>query len=383
MKKSLILGLSAGLVLPRHVSRQTGTYQISDLRANYMSVYDFGLANALAVVVQQMQTYNGVLNSSLLALTETTTERSEASPAAISRGMAKVDEFGVVRTQKSGKSYGRGFPLDRYQDGTGWTEDFWARASVADMMVMTDSVQLGHTNNVRSALADALYNPIQRVLSEYVDPAIGYQILDNLFVKPLYNADGEIPSVGPAGQSFDGTHNHYLFSDGLTGDALDALTNTVGEHTTGNSLVIYCNVVDASKFRALAGFVPAVVAQVTPATTTASTTVPLDVSRTDDKFIGYTASGIPVYIKPWALQNYALCINLTGPRAIKRRVSSIPLLRGLRIKGENGEVSLYSRYWEDNFGFGVSNRAGAAVLYFAAGAVAYVAPATVSQYGLN
>ena len=382
-KRSLILAAgvlsAARLTLPTHVARQTGTFQIADLRANYMSVYEFGTANALAVITQQLQTYNGVLTSSLLALTETTTERSESSPAATQRRMAKVDEFGLVRTQKSGRSYIRGFPLERVQDATGWTEDFWARASVADMMTMTDQVMLGHTNDVRSALADALYNPIQRVLSEYVDPALGYQLLDNLFVKPLYNADGEVPSVGPAGQSFDGAHNHYMFSSGLTTDALEALTNTVGEHSTGNSLVIYCNVVDASKFRNLAGFVPAVVSGVTPATTAASTSVPLDVSRTDDKFLGFTAAGIPVYIKPWAIQNYALCINLNGPRAVKRRVSSIPLLRGLRIKGENGEVNLFARYWEDNYGFGVSNRAAAAVLYFATGAVAYVAP--VTNYG--
>ena len=381
MKK--LLSLSAALILPAHVAQQTGTYQISDLRANYMSVYEFGLGNALAIVTQQMQTYNAVLNSALLALTETTTERTEASPAATTSGFSEVDEFGLVRTQKGGKSYGRGFPLGRFQDGTGWTEDFWARASVADMLVMTDRVQLGHTNTVRGKLAEALYNPIQRLLSEYVDPAIGYQTIDNVFVKPLYNGDGEVPGTGPAGQAFDGTHNHYLFNNGLTGDGLDTLTNTVGEHTTGNSLVIYINVVDASKMRATPGFVPAVVSGVTPATTVASTTTPLDVSRTDDKFIGYTGGGIPVYIKPWALQNYALCINLTGPRAIKRRVSSVPLLRGLRIKGENGTVNLFARYYEDNFGFGISNRAGAAVLYFAAGAVAYVAPQTITQYGLN
>lgn len=364
------------IILPAHTSRQTGTYQISDLRANYMSVYEFGMANALAVVTAQLTAYNATLAASLAALTETTTARTEASPGTSNRRMQPVDEFGKVRTQKTGKAYGRGFPLERFQDATGWTEDFWARASVADMMVMTDSVQLGHTNEVRNQLAGALYNPVQRQLREYVDPAIGYQILDNVYVKPLANADGEVPSVGPSGQSFDGNHNHYLFSNGLTDAAVESLSNTVGEHSTGNSLVLYVNMVDASKVRALPGFVPATIAAVNPGANITTTTTPLDVTRTDDKFIGYTAAGIPVYIKPWALQNYMLCINLNGPRAIKRRVSDVALLRGLRIKGENGEVNLFARYWEDNFGFGVSNRVAAAVLYFATNASAYVAPAS-------
>ena len=363
------------IVLPAHVARQTGTYSLNDLRNNYMSIYQFGIGNALAVVTAQLAAYNATLNNSLAVLTETTTERTESAPAMINGRMAPVDEFGKVRTQKGNDSYGRGFPLDRFQDATGWTEDFMVRANVSQLVVMTESAQLRHTNEVRAGLVNALYQPVQRALTEYVDPAIGYQTISGVYVKPLLNADGEVPSVSPSGTSFDGNHNHYLFNSGLTSDALDSLTNHVGEHSTGNSLVIYINAVDASKMRAVAGFIPATIQAVTAASTVASTTTPLDVSRTDDKFIGYTASGIPVYIKPWALQNYALCLNLNGPRAIKRRVPNVAPLQGLRIKGEMGVVNLFARYWEDNFGFGVSNRAGAAVLYFATGAVAYVAPA--------
>lgn len=362
------------ILLPQHSARQTGTYQISDLRANYMSIYQFGLANALAVVTAQLVAYNTMLSESLATLTTTTTERQEASPGSANVRMMPVDEFGLVRTQKNGLSYGRGFPLERYQFATGWTEDFMAQGTVSDLVIMTDSAQLAHTNQVRQDMAQALYNPIQRVLREYTNPAIGFQTLTGVFVKPLFNADGEIPSTGPAGQIFDGTHNHYLFSNGLSVTALDALTNTVGEHSTGNSLRIYINAIDASLMRATAGFVPALIAQVVAPNNTFSTTTPLDVSQTDNKFIGYTSSGIPVLVKPWALQNYALCINLGGVKPLKRRIHPAPILQGYRIKGDQGEVSLFSRYWEDSFGFGISNRAGASVLYFATGASVYVAP---------
>lgn len=360
------------LILPAHIARQTGTYQLSDLRNNYMSLYQFGLPNALAVVTAQLTAYNALMNASLAALTTTTTERQEASPGTANTRMMPVDEFGKIRTQKGNTSYGRGFPLERYQYATGWTEDFMAQGTIADMVIMTESAQLAHTNQIRQDLAQALYNPVQRVLKEYTTPNIGYQILTGVYVKPLFNGDGEVPSVGPSGQTFNGSHNHYLFSDGLTTAALDALTNTVGEHSTGNNLVIYINAVDASAMRATPGFVPAVISQVNAPNNTFSTTVALDVSRTDDKFIGYTASGIPVSIKPWARQNYALCLNLAGPKPIKRRIHTAPMLQGYRIKGENGEVTLFARYMEDNFGFGVSNRAAAAVLYFATGATVYV-----------
>jgi len=360
-------------------ARQTGVYSIQDLRANSLSIYQFGLNNALAVVSQQLAAYNYTMNSALAALTETTTERTEASPSTINRRMRQVDEFGLTNTQKAGKNYGRGFPLDRYQDATGWTEDFMAAASIGDMVTMIDSFQLAHTNEVRFALAAALYTPIQRVLREYVDPAIGYQTLTNQFVMPLYSGDGEIPSVGPSGQAFDGTHNHYTAVDNLTASDLDTLANNVGEHTAGNKIVIYINQVDAAKFRAMANFVAATVATVINPTTGATTTENLDNSRTDDKFLGYTAGGYPVYIKPWAIQNYALCLNLNGAKVIKRRISKIPMLQGLRIKGVNGTVNLFAQYMEDSFGFGVSNRAGGAVLYFGprpngATSPTYVAP---------
>lgn len=367
------------IIIPRMSARQTGTYNIQDLRNNYLSIYQFGLSNALAVVSQQLQAYNYSLNSSLATLTETTIERTEAAPSVISRRMAPVDEYGKARTQKAGQNYGRGFPLERFQDATGWTEDFMAGASIRDMVVMTDSVQLAHTNEVRIGLAQAVYTPVQRILREYVDPALGYQTLTGQFIMPLFNGDGEIPSVGPSGQAFDGTHTHYTAVDTLAASDVDTLTNNVGEHSTGNQIVIYINQANAGQVRALTGFVPATIAQVINPLTGAVTTANLDVTRTDDKFLGYTAGGIPVYIKPWALLNYLLCFNLNGPKIIKRRVSKIPMLQGLRIKGVNGEVNLFAQYWEDSFGFGVSSRASGAVLYFGprpTGAVVatYVAP---------
>jgi len=367
------------IIVPQIKARQTGVLSLQDLRANGLSIYTFGLNNALAVVSQQLGAYNYSLNSSLATLTETTTERTEASPGTINRRMAPVDEYGLARTQKAGKNYGRGFPLDRFQDATGWTEDFMAAASIGTMVTQMDSIQLAHTNEVRIALAAALYTPVQRVLREYVDVATGYQILTGQYVMPLYNGDGEIPNVGPSGQSFDGTHTHYTAVDNLTASDLDTLANNVGEHSTGNNIVIYINQVDASKFRAMANFVAATVAQVINPLTGAVALDNLDNTRTDDKFIGYTAGGYPVFIKPWALQNYALCLNLNGPKVIKRRISKIPMLQGLRIKGMNGVVNLFAQYVEDSFGFGVSNRAGGAALYFGprpAGATVatYVAP---------
>ncbi|EYB67027.1 hypothetical protein DEIPH_ctg052orf0022 [Deinococcus phoenicis] len=376
--------LSLALYLPR--VGQTGTYNLADLRANDQTLGDFGIPNALAVLTAQIVAYNAQMNESLARLVEVTTERVEAAPVPAGLRMVRTDEYGNAATQKGGTTEGRGFPLETMQVATGWTEHFGLVGSVRDFMQMNDQAQLAHTTAIREDLARALYNPQERPVTETltVGPFVRPEVFANVKVKPLYNGDDEVPPLGPNGKRFEAGHNHYLASDGLGETAVDELTTTVGEHSTGNSLVIYINEADAAAFRALSGFASNTVAQVIGPNNQVQTNVALDVSRTDDRHIGFTASGIPVWTKPWAIPGYALCLNLNGPRALKMRVPAQAVLRGLRLKGQEGNTVLKAQTWEASHGFGASNRGAAAILNFGpkpqgAPADVYAAPALVEE----
>lgn len=370
--------------LPR--ARQTGTYNLTDLRANDMTLAEFGVPNALAVLTGQLAIYNAQLTNSMSVLASVTTERLEYAPIGSGMRMTPVDEYGNARTQKGGGSQGRGFPLATNQAATGWTEHFGLIGTVREFMRMTDDAQLAHTTSIREALAYALYNPQERPLVEslVLGPYARPEVFNDVKVKPLYNGDGEVPEVSPSGKRFEAGHNHYLGSDGLDASAVEALVQTVGEHSTGNNLIIYINEADAAAFRALPGFATNTVAQVIGPNNQVQTTVNLDVTRTDDRQIGFTAGGIPVATKPWAIAGYALCMNLNGPKALKMRVPAQAVLRGLRLKGQEGNTVLKAQTWEATFGFGASNRGAAAILNFGpkpqgAPANAYAAPAIVED----
>lgn len=370
--------------LPR--ARQTGTYNLTDLRANDMTLAEFGVPNALAVLTGQLAIYNAQLTNSMSVLASVTTERLEYAPIGSGMRMTAVDEYGNARTQKGGGSQGRGFPLATNQAATGWTEHFSLIGTVREFMRMTDDAQLAHTTSIREALAYALYNPQERPLVEslVLGPYARPEVFNDVKVKPLYNGDGEVPEISPSGKRFTSGHNHYLGSDGLDASAVEALVQTVGEHSTGNNLIIYINEADAAAFRALPGFAVNTVAQVIGPNNQVQTTVNLDVTRTDDRQIGFTAGGIPVATKPWAIAGYALCMNLNGPKALKMRVPAQAVLRGLRLKGQEGNTVLKAQTWEATFGFGASNRGAAAILNFGpkpqgAPANAYAAPAIVED----
>lgn len=374
----------ARIHLPR--ARQTGTFNLADLRASDQSLAEFGVTNALAVLTAQITAYNNLLTSSMAALVDQTTERFEAAPIMAGMQMVDVDEYGNSRTQKGGSSAGRGFPLMTKQIATGWTEHFGLIASVSQFVAMNDQAQLAHTQAIRTELSKAFYNPTSRALTEslVLGPYVRPEIIGGVQVKPLYNGDDEVPPVSPNGATFSSGHNHYLGSDGLSNAAVDALTQTVGEHSTGNSLIIYINEADAAAFRALPGFAVATVAQVIGPTTQVQTSVNLDVSQTDDRIIGYTAGGIPVRTKPWAIAGYAICVNLNGPKALKMRQPAQAALRGLRLKGQEGNTVLKAQTWEATFGFGASNRGAAAILHFGVKpngvpASTYAAPALVTE----
>lgn len=368
MKKSILALMAALIHLP--TARQTGTYQLADLQegGQYggLTIAEFGVPNALAVADALTVAYNQRLTQSIMTIADVTTERYDVENVTGGMRMRRTSEYSNTETQRGGTIEGRGFPLISNGIATGWTEHFDQIATVGAFTSMTLGAQAANDTQIREDLAQALYDNQERPLYESLklDSRLPLEMVTGVKVKPLYNGDGEVPPPSPMGKRFDGTHNHYLSSDGLTNTAVEALAQTVGEHSVGNRIVIEINEADAGTFRNLPGFVPATVAQVIPGANTATTSVNLDVTQTDNRLIGYTAGGHPVWTKPWAIAGYAVASNRNGPRAIKMRVPKQAVLRGLRLKGQEGNTVLKAQTWESIFGFGASNRGAAAVLQF-------------------
>lgn len=365
------------IYIPR--AGQTGTYNLADLRASDQTVAEFGVTNALAVLNAQLTAYQAQLNDSMSVLVSTTTERLEAASQGAASRMVKVDEYGNAPTQKGGSSVARAFPLEAFQVATGWTEHFEAVSSMARFMQMNDQAILADTIALRDGLSNAFYRNTERDLveSHILSPYAGAQVFADVKVKPLYNGDGEVPPMSPTGKKFDGTHSHYLASNGLTNEAVAALTQTVAEHGTGNRLAIIINEGDAGAFRALTGFAPLLPGVIQVGANATVANGQLDVSQTDNRTIGFMADGTAVMTKPWAVAGYAVCVNLNADKAVKMRIPAQRVLQGLRLKGQEGNTVLKAATWERLVGFGVSNRGAAAVLQFTAGA--YTDPTATAE----
>lgn len=387
MKKNILL-LAGLLHIPRPA--QTGTYGLADLRANgtygNQTLAEFGVPNALAVANTLTLQYNQRLTQSLMAMADMTTERYEAEGVAGGIRMERVSEYTNVRTQKGGSTVGRGFPLHAFNAATGWTEHFDAACTVADFTQMLEQVQGANDEMARNEIMFALFNPEERDIEEDIISDFGLTrqiITDGAKVKPLYNGDGEVPPKF-GNSTFNGTHSHYLGSNGLTNEALDALTSTVAEHSRGNQIAITISEADTSKFLSLDGFIPARPDMVIAGAGQASVNFSLDMTQGDNRNIGVTKSGYLVRTRPWGIQGYAVAMNLAAPasKVLKVRRPKLAVFQGLRLRGQEGNTILKAKTWENQMGVGVSNRAGAAILQFNAANGQYERPALLDDFDI-
>lgn len=387
MKKNLLAPTSLLIHVPR--AQQTGTYSLADLRADgtygSQTLAEFGVPNALAVVNTLTVQYNARLTQSLLSLADTTTDRFVSETVGGSIRMERVSEYTNVRTQKGGKTVGRGIPLHAFNVATGWTEHFEALTTVASFIQMNEQVQAANDDMVRSELMVALFDPEERDIEEDIvsDFEIRREVIEGGKVKPLYNADGEIP-VTANGTKLNGTHSHYMGSNGLSNEALDVAIQTVAEHSRGNQIVVNINEADVATFMALPGFIPARLDGVTPSANTATANFTLDLTQTDSRNIGYLKSGHLVRTRPWVFQGYAVPWNLgaNSSKVLRVRIPKARVFQGLRLRGQEGNTVLKARTWENQMGVGVGNRGGASILKFNAADGQYAPPAALDDIQL-
>jgi hypothetical protein len=278
----------------------------------------------------------------------------------------EADEFTRPHTQKVVTGSSVDFPLKLFQASIGWTAMFFKNKTLGDLEATQSAAKAGHTVAVIRALQRAFYPAANYTTNDFLVNGVP------LSVKRFVNGDSAPIPLGPNGEVFNpATHTHYLFHNALDNASAHALVDTVTEHRAGSKPVVYINLADATAWAGLTDFKPFPDPRLTVPLST--TSVPLQKLDLGDQQIGLFGAAV-VWVKPWAIANYAVCIDIGAPEkpvALRTRTGSPLVLEPLAT---NIMSPIQADYMMSEYGFGVWNRVGGAVLDHRTGAVAYVDP---------
>jgi hypothetical protein len=355
-----------------------GTLSTLDtLAATQQSIAAYGEDRAWREVEAALAAHNTQMTQMLGLLVERTEDRQRRYGSAASKTMQVADQFGRPQAQKVTAGVTLGFPLFLFEDALQWTRKFTqANGSAQQLAAEFDAILDADRRQVMYEIKAALMGTGNYTFNDV--------LVDNvaLAVKRLVNADSAAIPLGPNGESFDGaTHTHYLFTAGVALAAADlsALVSTVLEHTNRGEIQVWINSAQETAVRGLAGFVADIAAYIVRggAATADVTDRALDVNNPQNRRIGMFGAA-EIWVKPWMPAGYLIAAAVGAGQA--------PLV--MRTRGGAGELQLIyeddnhplrARAYEREYGIGVFNRVGAAVLFVDAGAAgAYVAPTLVA-----
>lgn len=341
-----------------------GTYQLEDLLAqDFTPASDFGL-DAIAQAIQARNAFlNKSVNEQLALVAETSADVRRVWQGSENMEMMEVDEIGVARPQKGVSGVEVDFPLRKFSVTTGWTADYLAHATPADLAKKAMDIQNAYLKRMQDEVKFALFSSGNYTFKDFLG--------DNtdLSVKAFLNNDSSVIPDAPDGTSFAGTHQHYNGTSGASlayGD-IDTLISNVEEHGAGGlGIALFINSSNVTTLSGLAStkFTALTLSALAVPGRTSGTVVTADVD--DDpanKLVGYW-NGYPVHTRSWVPANYYAAIALgAAQKPLVHRVDAFAGLRGLRMVPLYGLHPMTAQTWEAEVGFGAWNRAGAAFLY--------------------
>ena len=344
-----------------------GTVALADLlAATNQSVIEIGEDRVFGMVQSALDAHNAIMRD-LTPFAEVSTDRRRRYGAADDMTMDLVDEFGRADAQKVSAAANVEFPLAIRQRSLQWTRDAMRRITGAEMAAQVQSLEQA---DVRAMIADfkiALFTATNRtVLDRHVDGV-------SLGVKALINADSQPIPLGPNGESFaPATHTHYLGTAAFVAADLSALIDTVVEHHTIGTPMVYINKAQEAAVRAFAGFTGYVDARIVQGGGAVAPTgrTGLDMSNPNNRAIGLFGAA-EVWVKPWVPASYLFAWVEGSPPPLVRRYDAVTG-GNLEIVADNEQFPLRARTAERRYGFGAWNRSNGAALYV--GGAAYVTP---------
>lgn len=263
-----------------------------------------------------------------------------------------------------------GFPIGRYRSGQQWSYDFLRRVSFGQLINQTRGIVQGAQVRYYREFRRALFVPLPTHRSfdnQNYAWTEGEKI--TLLVRSLAcGATGSIYPSNPDGSVVPDTHNHYCVpqtANSPTSAEVQGLINHVTEHNQEGEVALYINLGSETAIRAMTGFTPFTdVRVVQPITSAHIDYAYLDLRKTWDRAIGIFGAAT-VFVKPWVPVGYMIA-TVSGQRAILAKREGRDGGE-LRLVSTTSEHPLYSDGFEQEYGFGVQNRLGAAIMDVAHG----------------
>jgi hypothetical protein len=342
------------------------------------NIYDYGEDRLYAHLTDLLNVHNAMTTQMVSLFVEFTTDNIRRFGAgAVSGEMIEVDEWGLTDVQKTQVAgYDIGFPLRAYQYSLGWTRKYFELKAVSDLAKEFVASQEADVRNVKRQMLSALFNPVNYT---FTDRLVNFQTLP---VKRLTNADGSPIPINEFGATFvGGTHTHYLGRAGgaLAAADITAAIDTVVEHgIAGGQVLVLINKAQEPAIAAMTPFTPlqAPMVDLGPGSTVqlVARMSRENPYRLDDRPIGVWDGYVVVHTKPWIPPNYIviMIVGSTAGKVLTFRTRNVPGYGTLRMVAEHEHYPLRAQHMEREFGVGVWQRLGAAVLY--AGGSSYVAP---------
>ncbi len=344
------------------MSRFIGTYSLEDLLAQrFVPASEFGFDQIAKAIQAHLDWLNAQVADQMGMIAETTDDVRRIWGGSEDGEMVEVDETGVARTQKESSGAEIDFPLRKFSRSTGWTADYMARATPADLATKVLKYEAAYVTRLRQELAAALFG---KANYSFVDK---FGDGTTLAIKRLANADGMAIPNAPDGTSFNAaTHQHYngYISGSAQNADIDALILNVTEHgfTNVQLIVNQANVATLAamtntKFTALTLAVVAV-----PGRTSGTVDTQVVTDDPANKLVGYWA-GYPVITRSWVPSGYYVAAAVDAPqKPIVHRIDKFSALNGLRLVAEFQRHTLTAQTYEAEIGFGVWGRTSAAIL---------------------
>lgn len=331
---------------------------LDTLAAIRQSVAQFGEDRAWASIEVALAARNQQVADLKSTLVEVSTDQQRAYGGGDVKSMVELDQWGLPDSQKITAGVTVGFPLRRYGNTLQWTRQWMMSNSVAQLAAEVQAIMDADAANILRAIKVAVFTSTS---ATFVDK-LGLPAGVSLPLKPFLNNDSLAVPVGPNGEVFATSHNHYIGSATLTAAAVTSLIVTVQEHYNSGTPVLYISQTDEAAFRALTGFVADVDVRVHQSTT-ANYAASLDMANLYDRRIGVFGAA-EVWIKPWMIANYIFCYIQGAPVPLVMRVPPNELAN-LQLMFQDDRHPLYAQGYERQFGISAWNRTNGAVLYFA------------------
>lgn len=342
------------------MAQKTGTIDLSDLLAvRYASPVQYGLDTIQKVLNYDLNQLDKSVMEEISWFAEPTSERGRIYGTSATILMMDADEYATPVSKKNTVGENVNFPMRKFQSAIGWTNDYLKVAKVSDLAQAAIQVKNGYLRELHYQVKRAIYND-----TNYTSYDI---LIDNyaLAIKRLINADSTKIADGPDGTTFDGsTHTHYTARvSTLAATDIDAVISNVTEHGHTQGLRLVIAQANLAAISALSGF-RALTSSLVVVSNGIATKDTLDIEDLSNRMVGYWNDSVQVWVKPWAVSNYVLCIATGTPeKVLCYRQREQESLRGLRVVAHFDEYPLISDNMEAEFGFGVWNRTAAAVLY--------------------